>query len=86
MIADPINSSDLYAAVLNDKEFGGVFHAHGGIWSQMSDGLGGRDVFDLGLSRRGQLVAGTNRGLFLFDGKEQSWLPYRNIPIVRCIP
>ena len=84
VIADPINSSDLYAAVLNDKEFGGVFHAHGGIWSQMSDGLGGRDVFDLGLSRRGQLVAGTNRGLFLFDGKEQSWLPYRNIPIVKA--
>ncbi len=52
VVADPSDPSDLYAGVLNDKEFGGVFHAHDGVWTQMSEGLGGLDVFDLALSRR----------------------------------
>jgi photosystem II stability/assembly factor-like uncharacterized protein len=75
VVADPNDSADLYAGVLNDKEFGGVFHAHNGRWSQMSEGLGGRDVFDLGWSRGGRLAAATNHGLFLFDPKAGSWRP-----------
>lgn len=77
VVADPKDASELYAGVLNDKEFGGVFHAHNGRWSQMSEGLGGRDVFDLGWSRRGQLAAATNRGIFLYDATAGSWQPGR---------
>jgi len=66
-------SSDLYAGVVNDKEFGGVFRARDGVWSQLSEGLGGRDVFDLRESSKGQLIAATNRGLYLLDAKSQRW-------------
>jgi photosystem II stability/assembly factor-like uncharacterized protein len=77
VVADPKDAHGLYAGVLNDKEFGGVFHSQGGFWKQMSDGLGGRDVFDLGWSRGGQLAAATNHGIFLFDAKVGSWHPSR---------
>jgi photosystem II stability/assembly factor-like uncharacterized protein len=77
VVADPSDPSDLYAGVVNDKEFGGVFHAHNGVWSQMSEGLGGLDIFDLALSGDGQLVAASNRGLFLFDAKARRWQPSR---------
>ena len=77
VVADPSDPSDLYAGVVNDKEFGGVFHAHNGVWAQMSVGLGGLDIFDLALSEDRQLVAATNRGLFLFDAKARRWQPSR---------
>jgi len=77
VVAGRNDPSDLYAGVLNDKEFGGVFHAHDGVWTQMSAGLGGLGVFDLELSRRGQLVAATNRGFFLFDTGGRRWQPSR---------
>ena len=86
VVADPNDASDLYAGVLNDKEFGGVFHSHHGVWSQMSEGLGGLDVFDLGLSRRGRLVAATNRGLFLFNDKARSWQPGRILETAKAAP
>src|SRR5204863_6572400 len=57
-------SSDL--AVINAKEFGGVFALDdaGTEWRQVSAGLGGRDVFSLQQTRAGILVAGTQDGLF----------------------
>jgi hypothetical protein len=73
VVADVKHPSELFASVLNDKEFGGVFRSHEGGWLQMSDGLGGRDVFDLGQSPEGKLVAATNRGLYLLDAKSQRW-------------
>jgi photosystem II stability/assembly factor-like uncharacterized protein len=65
----------LYVGLLNDKEFGGVFVSRdwGASWSQMSAGLGGRDVFALEQSARGTLVAGTNRGVFVWEGGQ--WRP-----------
>lgn len=74
VVADPEHASDLYASVINDKEFGGVFRAHDGTWSQVSEGLGGRDVFDL-QSTKGQLVAATNRGIYVFEASRQRWEP-----------
>jgi photosystem II stability/assembly factor-like uncharacterized protein len=67
------DDSLLYAGVLNDKKFGGVFRFVNGTWLQMSDGLDGRDIFDLGISTRGQLVAGTSRGILLLDEKSRTW-------------
>lgn len=73
LVADVEHPSDLYASVVNDKDFGGVFRARDGAWSQLSDGLGGRDVFDLRQSGKGQLIAATNRGIYLFDATRQRW-------------
>lgn len=69
----------LYAGLLNDKEFGGVFVTHdwGASWSQMSAGLEGRDVFALEQSARGELVAGTNRGVFVWE--DQKWRPRNRV-------
>lgn len=69
----------LYAGLLNDKEFGGVFVSRdwGSSWSQMNAGLGGRDVFTLAQSARGVLVAGTNRGVFVWEGGQ--WRPRNRV-------
>jgi photosystem II stability/assembly factor-like uncharacterized protein len=69
--ADPHHPAVVYVGVVNDKETGGVFRSRtGGVsWSQDSDGLGGRDVFSLGTTPDGVLLAGTNHGIFrLEDG------------------
>jgi photosystem II stability/assembly factor-like uncharacterized protein len=79
VVADSQHPSDLYASVLNDKEFGGVFRARDGAWSQLSEGLGGRDVFDLRQSSKGQLVAATNHGIYVLEAKSQYWLPSRDV-------
>jgi hypothetical protein len=79
LVADQAHPGDLYAGVLNDKEFGGVFRSHDGQWNQLSQGLGGRDVFDLGQSPQGRLVAATNHGLYVLDAKSQRWEASKNI-------
>lgn len=63
------NSVRLFAGVVNDKSFGGVFvSADGGSqWKQISDGLEGRDVFALAKSPDGTILAGTNHGIFALD-------------------
>jgi photosystem II stability/assembly factor-like uncharacterized protein len=86
VVADSEHSSDLYASVVNDKEFGGVFRDRDGTWSQLSEGLGGRDVFDLRQSPKGQLVAATNRGLYLFDSTRQRWEPSTNVVSEKAAP
>lgn len=59
----------VFAGVVNDKSFGGVFvSADGGAhWDQISDGLDGRDVFALAESPDGTILTGTNRGIFALD-------------------
>jgi ligand-binding sensor domain-containing protein len=79
LVADQARPGDLYAGVLNDKEFGGVFRSHDGQWYQLSEGLGGRDVFDLGQSPQGRLVAATNHGLYVLEAKSQRWEASKNI-------
>jgi photosystem II stability/assembly factor-like uncharacterized protein len=68
---DPRRPANVFVGVVNDKETGGVFQStNGGVsWKQNSDGLGGRDVFSLGLTPDGVVLAGTNHGIFrLEDG------------------
>jgi photosystem II stability/assembly factor-like uncharacterized protein len=65
----------LYAGVVNDKMYGGVFtSADGGrSWQQQSQGLDGRDVFSLAESPDGALLAGTGHGIFVWqDGRWQA--------------
>ena len=81
LVADREDASTLYAGVVNDKEFGGAFVSHdGGLhWRQMSDGLDGRDVFCLHQADNGNLLAGTNDGVFRYDLAAQRWEPMRLI-------
>ncbi len=66
---DAHRAAVVYVGVVNDKETGGVFQSRtGGVsWRQMSDGLGGRDVFSLATTPDGVLLAGTNRGIFRLE-------------------
>lgn len=64
----------LYAGVVNDKMYGGVFTSgdDGRTWQQQSQGLDGRDVFSLAESPDGTLLAGTSHGIFMWqDGRWQ---------------
>jgi photosystem II stability/assembly factor-like uncharacterized protein len=77
LLADPSHPSDLYASVINDKEFGGVLWRHNGEWSRRNEGLDGADVFDLQLAPGGELVAATNQGLYLLRRGAARWEPSR---------
>lgn len=76
----------LYTGLLNDKEFGGVFVSRdwGADWSQMSAGLGGRDVFALEQNSKGTLVAGTNRGVFVWEDRQ--WSPRSRVVQAVAVP
>ena len=67
--------SELYAGVVNDKRWGGVFHSgDGGLtWAMQSDGLEGHDVFSLGEAPDGTIVAGTEHGIYVLDAAQQTW-------------
>jgi photosystem II stability/assembly factor-like uncharacterized protein len=66
LLVDRGNPQRMFAGVLNDKTFGGVFvSADGGqAWKQIGDGLEGRDVFALSQAQDGTVVAGTSHGIF----------------------
>ena len=79
MVIDRNHPSTIYVGLINDKEFGGVFVSRdaGAHWQQQSTGLGTRDVFTLQQTASGALLAGTNRGMFLWQ--ERQWLPANNV-------
>ena len=65
----------LYAGVVNDKMYGGVFTSGdaGRSWQQQSQGLDGRDIFSLAESADGTLLAGTSHGIFVWENSR--WQP-----------
>ncbi|MGC9223114.1 MAG: WD40/YVTN/BNR-like repeat-containing protein [Terracidiphilus sp.] len=67
LLVDRNDPRSLYAGVVNDKQFGGVFHStdSGAHWQQLDAGLDGRDVFSLAQSKDGTIVAGTSHGIFV---------------------
>ncbi|MFZ0340620.1 MAG: transcriptional regulator [Terracidiphilus sp.] len=67
LLVDRNDPQRLYAGVVNDKQFGGVFRSvdAGAHWQQFSAGLDGRDVFALAETKDGAIVAGTSRGIFV---------------------
>ncbi len=69
--------ANLFIGIVNDKRWGGVFAStNGGLsWVQRADGLEGHDVFSLAESAKGVVVAGTERGLYIYDPKQQLWMP-----------
>jgi len=79
LLVDPANPSHVYAGVVNDKTYGGVFVSDdgGSQWNHIAGGLEGRDVFALAQSAEGVVLAGTNSGIFALDG--DTWKPRNTI-------
>ena len=77
VVVDRTDPHVLYAGLMNDKEFGGVYVSRnsGAEWTQMSSGLGGRDVFALAQAGDGALVAGTNGGIFVREKQAANGCP-----------
>jgi photosystem II stability/assembly factor-like uncharacterized protein len=70
LFTDVKHPQTIYAGVVNDKSYGGVFVSEdaGATWNQRSNGLDGRDVFSLAQADDGTIYAGTSHGLFYWDG------------------
>lgn len=89
LLVDRRNPNRLYAGVVNDKTFGGVFVSDSGgeKWEQIGEGpgggLGGRDVFSLAEAPDGTIFAGTSHGIFALDpglaGDPPAWQPRNTI-------
>jgi len=75
VLVDRNDPSVLYAGVVNDKEYGGLFVSPdaGEHWRQMNDGLAGHDIFSLRQTEQGTLLAGTNRGIFVRGPMDKAW-------------
>jgi photosystem II stability/assembly factor-like uncharacterized protein len=67
LLVDHNDPHRLYAGVVNDKSYGGVFRSDdsGAHWRQLGAGLDGRDVFSLAQTKDGAIVAGTGHGVFI---------------------
>lgn len=67
----------IMVGLVNDQELGGVFESrdNGQHWKQNSSGLRGLDVFSLKRTDTGDLVAGTNRGIYELAAKTSTWKP-----------
>lgn len=81
LLVDRNNPARLFAGVLNDKTYGGVFVSTdgGGAWKQIETGLEGRDVFALAQAQDGTVLAGTNHGIFALNEKGAAWEPRNKI-------
>lgn len=75
ILADNKEAGTLYVGVVNDREYGGVFYSHdaGQHWQQKAAGLGGKDVFALKQASTGELVAGTNHGMYSLERNGSEW-------------
>ncbi len=75
LLADNKDPNTLYVGVVNDREYGGVFYSNdaGQHWLQKAAGLGGKDVFALKQAPSGELVAGTNHGVYSLQRDASAW-------------
>jgi photosystem II stability/assembly factor-like uncharacterized protein len=77
VVADRNDPERIYAAMINNREFGGIFMSSNGgaSWSPMIAGLGAYDIFSLDQTDSGALVAGTSRGMFTVEHNGSLWKP-----------
>ena len=70
LVADRRDPNRILAGVVNDKIYGGAFLTTdaGQTWTQIADGLEGRDVFAFAQAKDGTILAGTNHGIFALQG------------------
>jgi photosystem II stability/assembly factor-like uncharacterized protein len=64
----------MYAGVVNDKSYGGVFVSSdgGASWTQIGHGLEDLDVFALAQAKDGTVLAGTSHGIFALPANGDS--------------
>jgi photosystem II stability/assembly factor-like uncharacterized protein len=88
VLADRDDSQTIYAGLVNDKEFGGLFVSRDGgqLWRQLNDGLRQLDVFTLAQTEKGGLVAGTNHGIFELPRGTEQWHPISLVVREKVIP
>jgi photosystem II stability/assembly factor-like uncharacterized protein len=73
LLVDRDNPARVFAGVVNDKTYGGVFLSSDGAmsWKQIGadskEGLAERDVFALAQAPDGSILAGTNHGIFALN-------------------
>jgi photosystem II stability/assembly factor-like uncharacterized protein len=69
LLVDSSNPVRLFAGVVNDKSYGGVFVSDNGgaAWQQIGAGLDGRDIYALAQTKDGLVLAGTSHGIFALD-------------------
>jgi len=69
LLVDRSDPQRLYAGVVNDKSYGGVFRSldGGARWEQLGSGLDGGDVFSLAQTKDGVIMAGTTHGIFVLQ-------------------
>ena len=86
LLVDRTDPARLFAGVVNDKSYGGVFVSNnGGVsWDQIGEGLEGRDVFALAQTPDGTVLAGTSHGMFALEsgvepGSPPVWKPKNTI-------
>ena len=81
VVVDASDSSQMYTALINNRELGGVFVSKdaGQTWWAMNTGMGPRDVFALESAADGTLIAGTNNGFFSLAPREGAWKPMNTI-------
>jgi photosystem II stability/assembly factor-like uncharacterized protein len=69
----------LYAALLNDKEYGGIHYTEDGReWRRVNGGLDEREVFALVYARGpkgGRLLAAVRDGIMALDPEKNTWSP-----------
>jgi len=72
VVQDRTDASKLYVGVINDKAAGGVFSSTDGgqSWAQKSNGLAGADIFSLGQTANGTMLAGTRHGIYRLEGDQ----------------
>jgi photosystem II stability/assembly factor-like uncharacterized protein len=77
LLADRFDPQSLYAGLVNDGEFGGVYvsHDHGRSWTQAGTGMASVDVLSLAQTDEGDLLAGTSRGIFALARGATAWSP-----------
>ncbi|HET9838570.1 MAG TPA: YCF48-related protein [Candidatus Angelobacter sp.] len=82
LLVDRRDSSLIYAGLLSDKEFGGVFVSRdaGQSWRQLSNGLDGRDVFVLRQTPDESILAGTDHGIFQLKPGASAWIARTALP------
>ena len=70
ILLDAKTPRTIFAGVVNDKGYGGVFVSidNGVTWQQRGTGLDGRDVFSFAQSASGTVLAGTSHGVFQWNG------------------
>lgn len=87
ILADNKDASTLYVGVVNDREYGGVFYSHdaGQHWQQKAAGLGGKDVFALKQASTGELVAGTNHGMYSLERNGSEWHAMNTVVIEHTV-